>query len=59
MLEPPSLCITNLSALLRVSVNLAADLHNKTVVVAALRLFSGSHFMTNVSGKRLKLTDSV
>lgn len=31
-----------------------ADPHNKTAVVAALRLFSGSHFMTNASGKRLK-----
>lgn len=59
MLKPSSFCIINRSTLLRVSVNLAADLHNKTVVIAALRLFSDSHFMTNVSGKRLKLTDSM
>ena len=34
-----------------------ADPHDKSAVVAALRLLSSSHFMTSASGKRLKLTD--
>ena len=34
------------------------DSQNKVAVIIALRLFSDSHFLTNVNDKRLKLTDS-
>ena len=34
-----------------------AIFHDKNIVIAALQLFFNSHFITNVSNKRFKLTD--